>query len=97
MAIKTRTQAFDRLYKKLEALRVTLPDDERDILDGILSKNQVEAHKITSRAVSKVAAKSARKAVAKSPEVEAHKITSRAASRASAKAKAKAIGKAVAK
>lgn len=97
MAIKTRTQAFNRLYKKLEALRVTLPDDEREILDGLIRKDEVEAHRIGVRAVRKAAGKAAAKATAKSPEVEAHAISRKGASRAAGRAAAKGAAKGAAK
>lgn len=97
MAIKNRTQAFERVWKKVEALRMTLPADEREILDGLIRKNEVEAHKIGARAVSKAAGKAAAKASAKSPEVEAHAISKKAASRAAGRAAAKGAAKATAK
>ncbi len=39
--------AADKLYKKLAALRVTLPDDERDVFDQIIpGEEEVTAHRM---------------------------------------------------
>jgi hypothetical protein len=61
--------AADKLYKKLAALRVTLPDDEREVFDQIIpAEEEVTAHRMR-RPV-----KGAKKAAKKAPEVTAHSI-----------------------
>ena len=93
--MKTRnSRAYQRLFKKFDALRATLPDDEREILDSIV-KDEVTAHKM-GRAVQKAVSRAKSKAIAKAPEVGAHKM-GRAAQKAAAKAVAKASTKAASK
>jgi len=82
----TRQQASARLFKKLSALRATLSNEERDILDNLIVVEEVSAHKMTTKAVGKAA----NKAAAKATEVAAHKMTTKAVSRATSKAAAKA-------
>ena len=65
----TRQQASARLFKKLSALRATLSNEERDILDNLIVVEEVSAHKMTAKAVSKATSKAA----AKATEVAAHK------------------------
>jgi hypothetical protein len=93
MAIRYRTKAFERVLKKVEALRMTLPDDEREILDSLIKKNEVEGHKIANRAVGRVAAKAINRKTAKSPEVEAHQMSKKAITRKTSKSAARAIAK----
>lgn len=81
----TRQQASARLFKKLSALRATLSNEERDILDNLIVVEEVSAHKMTAKAVSKATSKAA----AKATEVAAHKMTSKATSKATNKAAAK--------
>jgi len=60
-------QAAARLYKKLSALRVTLPNDERDVFDQIIpAEDEVTAHRFQKKAL---------KRTKKAPEVTAHRIT----------------------
>jgi hypothetical protein len=78
--------AADKLYKKLAALRVTLPDDERDVFDQIIpAEEEVTAHRM--RQPKRVAKKTAKKA----PEVTAHtmKKTPKRAPKRTAKKAAK--------
>ena len=95
----TQKQATARLFKKLSALRATLPNDERAILDSFIvvddaqvnsrsvnKATEVEAHKMTGKAVSKAT----NKAVNKATEVQAHKMTGKAVSKATSKATNKA-------
>jgi hypothetical protein len=49
----TQSQAAKRLFKKLSALRATLPNDERAILDSLVVFDEVSAHKMTDKAVGK--------------------------------------------
>ena len=53
----TRQQASARLFKKLSALRATLSNEERDILDNLIVVEEVSAHKMASKAVAKAANK----------------------------------------
>jgi hypothetical protein len=80
----TQGQAFKRLLKKLSAMRATLRNDEREILDEIVT-GEVEAHKLSvDRAASKAAAKAS---AGKAAEVAAHKLSAgKAASRAAGRA-----------
>ena len=48
----TEKQASKRLFKKLSALRATLSNEERAILDNLIV-NEVEAHKINTKASTK--------------------------------------------
>ena len=66
-------QVAKRLIKKLSALRATLSNDERALLDTMIGAEEVRAHKMTvGRIATKVAPKVASKKVA---EVAAHKMT----------------------
>jgi len=83
----TQDQAFKRLLKKLSAMRATLRNDEREILDAIVT-GEVEAHKLS---VDKAADKAAGKAAGKAAEVAAHKLSvDKAADKAAGKAADKA-------
>src|SRR6187401_2023881 len=84
--ITTQSQASKRLFKKLSALRATLSNEERDILDSLIVVEEVSAHKMTSKAVGQAASK----ASAKASEVGAHKMTSKAMGKAADKATSKA-------
>ena len=98
--MKTRQQqASARLFKKLSALRATLPNDERAILDSLIivddiqvnnraagRANEVTAHKLTGKAVGKAT----NKTTAKATEVQAHKLTNKAVGKATNKTTAKA-------
>ena len=65
-----RSKAYQRLFKKFDALRATLPDDERDILDSIV-KDEVEAHRMAgTKAAKRVIFKKAQKKA----EVKAHRM-----------------------
>ena len=75
------SQAFDRVYKKLSAVRETLPNDEREIFD------EVVAHKMN---LGKASAKSSTKNTGKA-EVKAHKLNM---GKTSGKSSAKNTGKA---
>ena len=82
------SKAYERLIKKFEALRVTLPDDERDIFDGIVT-DEVKAHRM--------GVKAATKATTKSAEVRAHRMGVKAVTKATTKSAGKAAGKAAGK
>lgn len=85
----TQKQASTRLFKKLSALRATLSNEERDILDSlIVVDDEVTAHQMKKGAVSKaLSAKTARGAVA-----AAHQMKKGAVSKAlSAKAANSAV------
>jgi hypothetical protein len=80
--------AAEKLYKKLAALRVTLPNDERDVFDQIIpAEEEVKAHKSIS--IKPRAKKRAKKA----PEVTGHAITKGKAKKASVKKAKKAAVK----
>ena len=85
----TRSQASKRLFKKLSALRATLSNEERKILDELIV-SEVAAHKMTSKSIGRAAGKSANKA----SEVAAHKLTSKSIGRAVSKSANKATNKA---
>jgi ribosomal protein L21 len=82
----TQKQASIRLFKKLSALRATLSNEERAILDNLIVVEEVAAHRMTSKAVSKAVSKAATKATSKAAEVAAHKMTSKATTKATSKA-----------
>ena len=76
---KKETQSLKRLTEKLSALRRTLRNDERDLLDQLVlgaPAAEVEAHRMADQ---KVTAKTVAE-----PEVEAHKMTDEAATEGSA-------------
>lgn len=74
--------AADKLYKKLAALRVTLPNDEREVFDQIIpAGDEVTAHRFKKRATGRTK---------KAPEVTAHKVTKKAAKKTTKKAAKKA-------
>jgi hypothetical protein len=79
-------QAARRLFKKLSALRATLSNEERAILDNIVGVDEVSAHKFTTKAMGKVAAKTAGKA----DEVAAHKLTTKSIGKVATKTAGKA-------
>ena len=82
----TQRQASVRLFKKLSALRATLPNEERAILDSLILVDEVSAHRMSGKTVSKSAGKSANKAA----EVQAHKLTTRAVGKVVGKVTSKA-------
>jgi hypothetical protein len=88
----TRSQASKRLFKKLSALRATLSNEERAILDGMIV-GDVEAHRMTSKSVGKAAGKSANKAA----EVEAHRMTSKSVGKSVSKSTSKSANKSTAR
>jgi len=73
----TKNQASKRLLKKLSALRATLSNQEREILDSIVGAEEVAAHKFSTKNVNKVATKAAQKNTAKNTEVAAHKFSTK--------------------
>jgi hypothetical protein len=84
----TKRQATARLFKKLSALRATLSNEERQILDSLIVidvVDEVAAHKLTSKAVDKATTK----ATTKATEVAAHKLTPKATEKATTKATTK--------
>src|SRR5215211_5024485 len=87
----TQSQASKRLFKKLSALRATLSNEERAILDRLIVTEEVKAHKMTQ----KIASKAQTKADPKQVEVQAHKINSKLISKAQTKADPKADPKQV--
>ncbi len=80
--------AAEKLYKKLTALRVTLPNDEREVFDQIIpAEDEVTAHRAIS--VKPAAKKRAKKA----PEVTGHKLTTGKAKKTSVRKAKKAAVK----
>jgi hypothetical protein len=69
-----QSQAYTRLFKKLSALRATLPNDERAILDRLIVVNEVSAHKMNTKANTR--------ANTKASEVSAHKMNTKANTKA---------------
>ena len=67
----TRSQASKRLFKKLSALRATLSNEEREILDSLIVTEdvtaEVTAHKLFKNKVTSTKVKTAK--------VEGHKLT----------------------
>ncbi len=82
----SQKQASIRLFKKLSALRATLSNEERAILDNLIVAEEVTAHRMTGKAVSKAVSKTATKATSKAAEVAAHKMTTKAVSKAVSRA-----------
>src|SRR5215208_4720062 len=82
----TQSQASKRLFKKLSALRATLSNEERAILDRLIVTEYVKAHKLNQ----KIATKSQPKAHPKQVEVQAHKLNSKLVSKTQSKAGPKA-------
>jgi hypothetical protein len=76
----TEKQASKRLFKKLSALRATLSNEERAILDNLIV-NEVEAHKINMKASTKTNPKAS--------EVAAHKINMKASTKTNPKVNSK--------
>ena len=79
----TQKQASTRLFKKLSALRATLSNEERAILDNLIvveevsaQANEVAAHKMTGKALSKASGKAAKATprIAFDPNSEEYKI-----------------------
>lgn len=88
-----RSAAAKRLFKKLDALRATLPTDERQVLDDLIGP-EVEAHrlnsKFASRANSKANSKANSRANSKNQEVEAHRFNQKTVQKTNDKANQKA-------
>ena len=84
----TQKQASTRLFKKLSALRATLSNEEREILDSLIvveedtPAQEVTAHKMNAKAVGKATSK----ATSKANEVIAHKMNTKAVGKATGKA-----------
>jgi hypothetical protein len=81
----TQKQASARLFKKLSALRATLSNEERAILDNLVGANEVQAHKINTKINSKAEGKTNPKV----SEVQAHKINTKINNKAAGKAAGK--------
>ena len=80
--------AADKLYKKLAALRVTLPNDEREVFDQIIpAEEEVTAHRLAKKAATKG------RASKKAPEVTAHRLSKKGATKAATKAAKKGATK----
>lgn len=78
MAIKKNSKAYARLRKKFDALRATLPDDERLIFDEIVSNEpEVTGHKLTVK-------KGARAKKTSASEAVAHKMSVKGSTRKTA-------------
>ena len=80
-----KKQASKRLFKKLSALRATLSNDERDILDSLIvtdgkaGAKEVGAHKFNLKSTSgKASSGKATSGKAGAKEVEAHKFNLKA-------------------
>ena len=71
----TQKQAATRLFKKLSALRATLSNEERAILDSLIVTEDVKAHKMTQKISPKTQPKADPKADPKLIEVQGHKMT----------------------
>lgn len=69
----TQRQVSQRLFKKLSALRATLSNEEREILDNLIGVNEVAAHKMADKAASKAADKAAPR-ISFDPNSEEYKI-----------------------
>lgn len=89
----TPSPAAKRLFKKLSALRVTLPNEERAILDNLIGVDEVSAHQMTGKVADKADSKSGGRASGKSREVTAHKVTGKAMGKAMGTSQGKAMGK----
>jgi hypothetical protein len=69
-----RSDAAKRLFKRLSALRATLPADERKILDSLIV-TEVEAHRFSPKVATGKGA--APKAAGPKAEVRAHRLQSK--------------------
>lgn len=78
--IAKNSKVYQGLFKKLDALRATLSDEERNILDSIVT-DEVRAHAFRST-------KAVRVSRAQKTEVAAHRSIVRPASKAVRKVKA---------
>lgn len=74
-------QAAKRLFKKLSALRATLSNEERAILDQLVGADEVQAHKMNA----KISSKAAGKINPKANEVQAHKLNTKISPKAAGK------------
>ncbi|MGZ9223961.1 MAG: hypothetical protein ACXW4M_00245 [Anaerolineales bacterium] len=81
----TEKQASKRLFKKLSALRATLSNEERAILDNLIVVEEVTAHKMLNKTAAKTVAKTASKAA----EVAAHKMNNKTTAKTVAKTASK--------
>jgi len=90
-------QAYKRVFKKLSAVRATLPTAEREVLDNIIV-DEVKAHsldlgKVSGKATGKAAGKTSGKAMAKAHAMNLGKTSGKASGKAAGKASGKAAGK----
>ena len=83
---QSRKQVSTRLFKKLSALRATLSNEEREILDGLIVVEEVSAHKLSfKKATTRTTARTARAA-----QVNAHRLSlAKVGAKATAKQTAK--------
>ena len=72
----TEKQASKRLFKKLSALRATLSNEERKILDELIV-NEVTAHKLNTKTSTKINPKVS--------EVAAHKLNTKTSTKTNPK------------
>ena len=85
----TQKQASTRLFKKLSALRATLSNEERAILDNLIVVDEVTAHKMNLKATDKAMSK----ANSKANQVTAHKMNTKATGKAVSKVTSNATSK----
>lgn len=93
----TERQATARLLKKLSALRATLSNEERAILDSWIVVEEVQAHRMNSRATGKAAEVRAHKMTAKTTSKAADRSTEKATEVAAHRMTGKAVSKTVSK
>ena len=88
--MKTQDQAFNRLLKKLSALRATLKSEERDLLDGLVisPSDEVMAHSMSVTPISPAKAPSPDEVKAASLKINQAKAPAKAPSADEAKAQA---------
>ena len=87
-----KSKAYERLVKKFQALRVTLPDDEREIFDSIVT-DEVKAHQMNQGSVRSAVSKSGRGSTRKSKEAKAHQMTDKGVRAAVSKGTRKGVRK----
>ena len=93
----TKKQVSARVFKKLSALRATMSNEERVVLDNLIGASEVSAHKmegkIATKTNPKISGKITGKISGKVSEVSAHKMDGKIATKTNPKISGKITAK----
>ena len=89
----TKKQVSARVFKKLSALRATMSNEERVVLDNLIGASEVSAHKMEGKIATKTNPKISGKISGKVSEVSAHKMDGKIATKTNPKISGKITAK----